>query len=270
MRVDGEARGPATIFTSIYLPTGRQGQPYRDALGRHLVSLRTSYPGDTLIVGGDWNLGEAGLSTLLSEWALRLPEPRTLWPSDTTSRARGTCTRGRQRVLDHFVTWPGRTPAPHSPWIGYTWDISDHFPVFASIPGRLGPSEGRSLPAPPPRPRLNARKIPLPRPGDSEADWPDSFRRFVNASPFAPLAELADEEGPPPLQPALDATATSFVAAVWEAARDISIVSVAKIRNRGPPLGATISAHRRAFAAYRGTRGPAVQAALGRYDAARR
>ena len=64
--MDGEARGPATIFTSIYLPTGRQGQPYRDVLGRHLVSLKTSYPGDTLIVGGDWNLYEAGLSALLS------------------------------------------------------------------------------------------------------------------------------------------------------------------------------------------------------------
>ena len=73
VRVDGEARGPATNFTSIYLPIGRQGQPYRDALGHHLFSLRASYPGDTLIVGGDWNLDEAGLLALLSQWALGLP-----------------------------------------------------------------------------------------------------------------------------------------------------------------------------------------------------
>ena len=84
-------------------------------------------------MGWDWNLDEEGICDLVSEWDTDIPGVQTLWPMDSSSRTRGTCMRGRGRVIDHIVAWPGDGCPPHSLRIGYSWDISDHFPIFSYI-----------------------------------------------------------------------------------------------------------------------------------------
>ena len=63
-----------------------------------------------------------------------IPGVRTLWPIDSSGRIRGTCMRGRGRVIDHIIAWPGVGVLPHSLKVGYSWDTSDHFPIFATVP----------------------------------------------------------------------------------------------------------------------------------------
>jgi hypothetical protein len=50
---------------------------------------------------------------------------------------RGTCRRGKYRVIDHFVVCPAimgpSLSFPHYVFVDYSWDISDHFHVFASL-----------------------------------------------------------------------------------------------------------------------------------------
>jgi exonuclease III len=91
VRLEDEDVAKSTIFVSVYMPSGRQGEPYRNNLRAELRRLRESFPNDRLVVGGDWNLDEDGICDLLSEWDIDIPGVHTLWPIDSSSRTRGTC-----------------------------------------------------------------------------------------------------------------------------------------------------------------------------------
>ena len=264
VRLEGPSpQTPALILTSVYLPSGSQGEPYRGRLLLELARLRSSFPSDQLVVAGDWNLDEAGLQSLLGRWQVDMPGGCTTWPSDTSGRRQGTCRRGRGRVLDHFVSW-GSGPAPHSLRIDYTCDTSDHWPVHALVPHPLpGPAR---RPSPPPTNASMPGACPPPCPTTTtQISGPLSSPTLSprTASPLFPILSLRRVEV------AADRVGSDFVDAIWNASRSAGVVSRPRPGPRAPPLQrsilAAITRRRRAYARYHTARGPSQSAAALRH-----
>ena len=264
VRLEDEDVAKSTIFVSVYMPSGRQGEPYRNNLRAELRRLLESFPNDRLVVGGDWNLDEDGICDLLSEWDIDIPGVHTLWPIDSSSRTRGTCMRGRGRVIDHIVAWPGDGFPPHSLRVDYSWDISDHFPIFATVPcdsGITTPTINTRCSK-----RLVSKKIPLPGEDEDESEWPEAFKKFVNANRFEILSNL-DGEDVSGFD--IDSKANCFVNAVWEVAKDVDAVVEHKSRKPRPALQRSIlqciRQRRRAFMRCRETQGGDVHEVMAIY-----
>ena len=184
-------------------------------------------------------------------------------PWDSSDRARGTCRRGKGRVIDHIVAWPGEggRPPPHSLRVGYLWDTSDHFPIFATV---LYDFEFNiPITDTPCFQRLASRKIPVPSEDDDESEWLEMFKKFVNANRFELFANVDSEDAPIPTAQEVDSQANSFVDAVCEAARDVTaVVEHNKRRIPRPSLQRSIlraiDQRRRAFTSYSEAQGGAV------------
>jgi exonuclease III len=108
---------------------------------RRLVKLRSKYPEDIVVVGGDWNMGTQQLDGWLLKLQLGMSRVRTHGSSVTWHGLKSWTS------IDHFIVTTVHSSLVYKNMVDRGWDNSDHWPVILnlSIPltGVQGEEESR-------------------------------------------------------------------------------------------------------------------------------
>lgn len=139
VRIYGATMGAPTIVGSVYVPVRVQRREVlATMLPRVLEQVQRQYPGEAMILGGDWNLTQAELAPHMVRWPgqlVRVNQPRGPTRRRTNHRT--------PRMVDHFVVSNITNPRglELNAAVDHSWDMSDHFPVITNIPCLAAPEE---------------------------------------------------------------------------------------------------------------------------------
>ena len=124
------------VVGTFYRPHAREaGREAWSGLRRQLRRLKQKHPADPILVVGDWNCRSEALVKRLERWRLGMVLARVRGSPRSFSRgsARG------HRPHDHLGG--ARAPAGRRE-VMRAWDLADHWPIRASIDGRVNPLAG--------------------------------------------------------------------------------------------------------------------------------
>ena len=189
VRILGNGGAKPFIVGTVYLPhrhvniRDQNGiAPHQQAkqdLRSEIERLRRRYPLDALIVMGDFNRNIPEMETLCN----RLQGMSLSRMQDRTETFRINRLMGRGRSIDHFIITSRDSHLLKDPLVDNTIDLSDHFPIRASLYLSTGANEPRAQP-----PLL----WHLPRLID-----PLSISAILRSNGFDALRDLENSEGPP-------------------------------------------------------------------------
>jgi len=180
VRVFGATLLCPTIVGTIYVPCRRYRNQVLRALPKALDGLHREFPGDPLVLMGDFNMHMTELQVQLAG----CQQPFRVLPIQGGASTRRCCRGGEPTPAIDFITFCGGTEAAVPPArVLDSWDISDHFPVVAKLPGLTRtPEQGIA----PPRPATLGRRIVM--------EDPDLKGKVASSNYWQPLADsLVDE-----------------------------------------------------------------------------
>ena len=189
VRVFGRHLSAPVIVASLYVPHGAARREARAKIRAALVQLRRQHPDDPIVLLGDWNCTPDRLRALLGRWGVFssaniLPHEGGMFSS----------TRRRSlRAIDHVVVCSFLRESVVSRCrasVLRDWDVSDHYPVVASVQvvGLGSPAPHPLADAPGPQvgsQRFLVRGVPRPPAGAPVEEWAPQYRELVNSAPVS-------------------------------------------------------------------------------------
>jgi hypothetical protein len=145
-RVYGATLLSPLIVGTIYVPCRVERCRVLWALPGALAALHREFPDDPIVLMRDFNMPMMELQIQVGTWDL----PFRVFPIRRGGPTRRTRRWGDPTSAIDFNTFCGGTRAVVPPAkVLEHWDISDHFPVIAALPGLTRVPDGGALPPPP-------------------------------------------------------------------------------------------------------------------------
>lgn len=145
-RVYGATLLSPLIVGTIYVPCRVERHRVLRALPGALAALHREFPNDPIVLMGDFNMTMTELQLQMGSWDL----PFRVLPIRGGGPTRRSRRWGDPTPAIDFITYCGGTRAAVPPAkVLDHWDISDHFPVIADLPGLTRVPERGAIPPPP-------------------------------------------------------------------------------------------------------------------------
>ena len=231
-RVYGATLLRPILVGTIYVPCRADRIRVLRALPRALDALHREFPEDPIVMMGDFNMKMTELQILMGPWRL----PFRVLPIRGGASTRQSRREGQPTPAIDFITYCGDTVAAVPPArVLDTWDISDHFPVVADLPGLTRiPEMGIA----PPRPESLYRRIVM--------EEKELKVTVANSNYWQPLADSLEEdledviecshslENPTSYhQERLDGMAKKFTTTCHQVAEDLNLHQ--RVAGQNPP-----------------------------------
>lgn len=134
------------IVGTIYIPCRVERRRVLRALPGALAALHREFPDDPIVMMGDFNMNMTELQLQMGLWDL----PFRVLPTRGGGPTRRSRRWGDPTPAIDFITFCGGTQAAVPPAkVLDHWDISDHFPVMADLPGLTRVPDRGAIPPPP-------------------------------------------------------------------------------------------------------------------------
>ena len=145
-RVYGATLLSPLIVGTVYVPCRVARRRVLRALPAALDALHREFPDDPIVMMGDFNMTMTELQTQMGSWDL----PFRVLPIRGGAPTRRSRRWGDPTPAIDFITFCGGTVAAVPPARALDcWDISDHFPVIANLPGLTRVPDRGAIPPPP-------------------------------------------------------------------------------------------------------------------------
>ena len=146
VRIYGQDLVSPLIFCSVYVPWRVDRELVLNLLPIEISKVQDKYPGDPIVIGGDFNMLLPALEKRTSRWDTMFRFLPNL--GGVPTRRANVSQNSSPRSIDHIGYCGQSQEAVPVAIVKQTYDMSDHYPVVARIPSLLRIGFHEVLPQP--------------------------------------------------------------------------------------------------------------------------